>query len=371
MKKIGCIFLFSALLFAFLGAEQIKPVPLNPTRLGRFDRLKIHDEMKSKGPLHTNVATLQSKEKIAINNAGNYDIADIQTMQVHFDQATLTTPLYEQSGGQAEFENGIVGHLTHAQDTVPMHLKAKTLQMARQTLILTGYEDGESGEDFDSQELIGLKLGPNDIPIPQQDCASLQWVTLTSGDGQQHQVLGLVGCPEIPTCANAEYAAQHPELCCKSAGFDWVNGQCLRTCTGYTATEKIETCGGPSCRTFYTGMTQTDGSCFEDADSFWGNDYGSLLAKTGNKICNTPESYNATSYPSTLIAPLGLTCQQQFGYSADGKAQSCGFYSTSTGPWPTQAGPFCVVGILSCSYTQKTWQCPSQQSCGQEVNSCQ
>ncbi|WP_458402401.1 hypothetical protein [Candidatus Avelusimicrobium sp.] len=356
---------------SFLWAEEIESVSLNPTRLGRFERLKISEELKTKDSLQTTAATLQSTDGVTIENAGNYAIENTTAMNVSLPQAQLNTPVFEQSGGQAHFTRAEVDNISVSSNDVPVYLKAKVLQMTKQNLVVTGFEEDETGVDFDGAPVVGLKLGNNDIPIPPQDCASLQWVVRTSSpDEKKHRVLGLVGCPGVPTCQDPEYAAAHAEICCKADGFEWVNGQCLRTCTGYKAKEKIETCGGPACTSVYSGMTQTDGSCLEEADSFWGVDYGGLLAKTGGRICETPPSYNATSYPDSLVGPLGLNCQEQFGYSQDGKAESCGFYSTSTASWPSSTGPFCVVGILKCTYTQKTWQCKSTQQCGQEIDSC-
>ena len=371
MKRKFSVLLFVFCVGAVLLAEEIDPVALNPTRLGRFERLKISEELRTNDSLQTTAATLQSNDGISIENTGNYAIENTSAMRVSLPQAQLTTPVFVQQGGQASFDQAEADEISVSSNGVPVYLKAKVLQMSKQNLSVMGFEEDETGVDFDGAPVVGLKLGNNDIPIPPQGCASLQWVVRTSSpDEKKHRVLGLVGCPGVPTCQDPEYAAEHAEICCKADGFEWVNGQCLRTCSGYEAKEKIETCGGPACTSVYSGMTQTDGSCLEEADSFWGADYGGLLAKTGGKICNTPQSYNATSYPDSLVGPLGLNCQQQFGYSKDGKAESCGFYSTSTAAWPSASGPFCVVGVLKCTYTAKTWQCKSSQKCGQEINSC-
>ena len=56
------------------GAEVIDSVSFNPARLGRYETLKVSDQLTTKGGIEANAVTVQVKpgRTVSVNNTGNY-----------------------------------------------------------------------------------------------------------------------------------------------------------------------------------------------------------------------------------------------------------------------------------------------------------
>ena len=361
MKKYILVVLGVFLCVSGAVAENIESVSFNPARLGRFERLKVSDTLSTKGALQTDAATINGNSSgVTIDNAGNYVITTTKAnSKVELPNATLTPGTLNLYGGTATFSAASEVETMEQSGDVPADVKAATLAMTGHAITVTN----------------GLTLGPNRIPVPG-NCSGLGWYHLSTSD--EHQRFSVLGCGETSggssgggsDCSDATYAAAHAQECCVAKGFTWQNGACKRSCTAYVAKATIKHCDAPSCRTLYSGTGQTSGSCSDGIYEYWNTDTGGLLAKVNNGVCDTDESYPATSGGIGLAEYLGLDCETQFGERNSATTLSCAYYATSNGTWPTPQGPFCTAGTLTCEYAKKTWYCNSSQSCGEEENEC-
>ena len=72
MKNLSWAVLGLLLCVPFTGAETIDSVSFNPARLGRYETLKVSDQLTTKGGIEANAVTVQSGGTVSVNNAGNY-----------------------------------------------------------------------------------------------------------------------------------------------------------------------------------------------------------------------------------------------------------------------------------------------------------
>ena len=150
------------------GAEVIDSVSFNPARLGRYETLKVSDQLTTKGGIEANAVTVQSGGTVSVNNTGNYKfpvtevLGSVDMKSTDFEAGTLN------SRGTASFENK-----SGSAESKITTLNTSTADVRANILDLTNVTVPDEDEN-------SLRLGENNIPRP----ASVGgWITQRSTDG--------------------------------------------------------------------------------------------------------------------------------------------------------------------------------------------
>lgn len=206
-------------------AEVIDAVSFNPSRLGRYEHLKVTEKLDSPGGVLTQAVTLQSGGTVTLNNAGNYKVTQATVHAADLSNTALNAQLMEVRGGKAVFGAGSISELESIAQTI--RLKADSFS-AYGTLSVSGV----SQSDYDGNTIKGLSLGGNDIPHPG-NCTSMKWVKRTDTSGAEHQVLAMLNCSnpddgnEDPTCYGDTWYDSYSGMCvCDDEEAVWYNGAC-------------------------------------------------------------------------------------------------------------------------------------------------
>ena len=180
MKNLSWAVLGLLLCVPFAGAEVIDSVSFNPARLGRYETLKVSDQLTTKGGIEANAVTVQSGGTVSVNNAGNYKFpatevkGSVEMTSTDFKADTLN------SRGTASFEN----KRSSAESKIST-LNTSTADVRANILDLTSVTVPTGGS---------LTLGENAIPEPTQSCSNLRWVERTADDNYKYKVLAFGSC---------------------------------------------------------------------------------------------------------------------------------------------------------------------------------
>ncbi len=180
MRNLSWVVLGLLLCVPFAGAEVIDSVSFNPARLGRYETLKVSDQLTTKGGIEANAVTVQSGGTVSVNNAGNYKfpatevLGSVEMTSTDFQADTLN------SRGTASFENKS-GSASSAIKT----LNTNNAEVRANILELTGVSIPEGGS---------FVLGENAIPSPTQECNNLRWVERTADNNYKYKVLAFGSC---------------------------------------------------------------------------------------------------------------------------------------------------------------------------------
>ena len=208
MKKLFYVLPGLCLFASGAAAETIDSVSFNPARLGRYETLKVSDQLTTKGGIEANAVTVQSGGTVSVNNAGNYKFpatevkGSVDMKSTDFKAVTLN------SRGTASFEN-----------------KSSSAESKISTL---------------NTSTADVRAGENDIPRPASvgldNCSNLTWVERTTDDNYKYKVLA------FGTCAGGDDD-------CKESYGTWMTfaGTKTDTCNGsttaqYTCTGTAKTC---------------------------------------------------------------------------------------------------------------------------------
>ena len=202
MRNLSWVVLGLLLCVPFAGAEVIDSVSFNPARLGRYETLKVSDQLTTKGGIEANAVTVQSGGTVSVNNAGNYKfpvtevLGSVDMKSTDFKAVTLN------SRGTASFENksGSAESKISTLNTSTADVRANILDLTNVTV---------PDEDENS-----LRLGENDIPRPASvgldNCSNLRWVERTTDDNYKYKVLAFGTCkggetePGTAECTDGE-----------------------------------------------------------------------------------------------------------------------------------------------------------------------
>lgn len=194
MKKIALTVL-SVFAVSLCAAETIKTVNFNPSRFGKYEKLKISEKASFKGGLETNAMTVQASSagQVNMNSNSNYEVPRLLATkgatvgEIHFPNAcfygnaagngcttgataafnsnldldvTGGTMSFTASGGESRIQNV----LTNPQ---LLNLKAAKLQMLNARLVVNT-PDGASStkKDYNNADLNGIRLVGVVVPPP-------------------------------------------------------------------------------------------------------------------------------------------------------------------------------------------------------------
>lgn len=302
MKNLSWAVLGLLLCVPFTGAETIDSVSFNPARLGRYETLKVSDQLTTKGGIEANAVTVQSGGTVSVNNAGNYKFpatevkGSVEMTSTDFKADTLN------SRGTASFEN----KSSSAQSKIST-LNTSTADVRANILDLTSVTVPTGGS---------LTLGENAIPEPTQSCSNLRWVERTTDDNYKYKVLAFGACAD-------------GDDDCKDSYGPWI------TFTG----SKTDTCNGRTSAMYICSGTEK--SCVDVyiTSSGSGNNYGTPTSAS----YTTTDTCDGDIYNRFMGTPSGTSCVDVYADMTGSRVVTnslcisyCGRYSTDF--WPTTCG---------------------------------
>ena len=238
MKKLFYVLPGLCLFASGAAAETIDSVSFNPARLGRYETLKVSDQLTTKGGIEANAVTVQSGGTVSVNNAGNYKFpatevkGSVEMTSTDFKADTLN------SRGTASFENK-----SSSAESKISTLNTSTADVRANILDLTSVTVPTGGS---------LTLGENAIPEPTQSCSNLRWVERTADDNYKYKVLA------FGSCAGGDDD-------CKESYGSWIT---------FTGT-KTDTCNGSTTAQYMcTGTEKTCVDVYISSSGGSGNKYG-------------------------------------------------------------------------------------------------
>ena len=334
MKNLSWAVLGLLLCVPFAGAEVIDSVSFNPARLGRYETLKVSDQLTTKGGIEANAVTVQSGGTVSVNNAGNYKFpatevkGSVEMTSTDFKADTLN------SRGTASFENK-----SSSAESEISTLNTSTADVRANILDLTSVTVPTGGS---------LTLGENAIPEPTQSCSNLRWVERTTDDNYKYKVLAFGACAgggddctqsygpwitftgsKTDTCngsTNAQYLCSGTAKSCvdvyiTSSGSSSGNKYGTPTTVAYNIARNADTCDGDYQNEF-TG-TLSKSSCVDvyiDSSSVWqviSDPNSSDLIYTANCRKAGVSMDNSNSYNEAVRDPRGY-CLTYYPESANG-----------------------------------------------------
>ena len=229
MKKLFYVLPGLCLFASGAAAEAIDSVSFNPARLGRYETLKVSDQLTTKGGIEANAVTVQVKpgRTVSVNNTGNYKfpvtevLGSVDMKSTDFKAVTLN------SRGTASFEN-----TSSSAESKISTLNTSTADVRANILDLTNVTVPDEDEN-------SLRLGENDIPRPASvgldNCSNLTWVERTTDDNYKYKVLAFGSCkggetnieqgcdPEEEDCCNSDsdYFESHKQECCENGSVSY------------------------------------------------------------------------------------------------------------------------------------------------------
>ena len=274
MKKLFYVLPGLCLFASGAAAETIDSVSFNPARLGRYETLKVSDQLTTKGGIEANAVTVQSGGTVSVNNAGNYKfpvtevLGSVDMKSTDFEAGTLN------SRGTASFENK-----SSSAESMITTLNTSTADVRANILDLTNVTVPDEDEN-------SLRLGENNIPRPASvgldNCSNLTWVERTTDDNYKYKVLA------FGTCAGGDDD-------CKESYGTWMTfaGTKTDTCNGSTTAQY--TC---------TGTAKTCVDVYITSSGSSGNKYGSATSAT----YTTKDTCDGDIYDKFTGTPSGTSC---------------------------------------------------------------
>ncbi len=234
-------------------AEVIDAVLFNPSRLGRYENLKVSSELDASGGVNVQTATVQSHSAVNVNSPSGYNLENVSAHKVNLPNTAFQSSSFQAAGGKASFGSGEIQNLKDSAQK--MRVKGKTVTVGKDVTV-----EMLGGEDSSNQEVKGLRLGGNDIPQPVSGCVDLNWYAQKAASGKEYKVLGFRSCPggegECTKTCGAGYTLNEEKCECEK-------NPCTKTCgTGYTLNEeKCECEKNPCTKTCGEGYTLNEETC--------------------------------------------------------------------------------------------------------------
>lgn len=232
MKKLFLL-VFIVSVVGVATAEVIDSVSFNPSRLGRYEHLKVSDKLDV-GCLTTQSMMLDVGCRVTMNYSGSsaVDIGCAYVSGVDMDdETTMYVPSVYLIGGTTE-TNGDVKLNGNLQAPEATSVYANTLNLPNHTVRVNGGGKLWNGTGSSTMQFV---LGGNDIPSPQSgDCESLAWFTRKDEKtGADFKVLGCTPHKENLTCKISygtasvrTYKNQVPTDTCDGQDALWYSGGC-------------------------------------------------------------------------------------------------------------------------------------------------
>ncbi len=205
MKKIF-VMMCLALLSNVAMAEIIDSVSFNPSRLGRYEHLKVSDSLSTGGTVSTQFLSISSKNKVTISKDDStpLTIVNAKVPMLQMDNAELITDNLSIIGGSLEVAGNASFYRNFNINPASFSaIHAGTLNLPNSTVNVEG--EGESfwnGSGMQKTLKKGLVLGGVDIPAPATArCTALNWYTRKDSlTNKTYKVLGCKGPVAYPNC---------------------------------------------------------------------------------------------------------------------------------------------------------------------------
>lgn len=189
MKKFLVLSSLLLIVSAVSQAETVDAVYFNPSRLGRYEMLRISDKLTARGGVEAtemSIATSDNGSGVTLTNNGTYSIANVEaagTVDMPSTRFTVTNVQASNTGGEATFEQ---------ESTINTLTSNSRILTGTLSTSNTMHIQGGSTTDFNGDRAQGLLLGKNYIPVPT-GCNNLQFVGRTDKDNKKWNVLACVG----------------------------------------------------------------------------------------------------------------------------------------------------------------------------------
>ena len=317
-------------------AEVIDAVLFNPSRLGRYENLKVSSELDASGGVNVQTATVQSHSAVNVNSPSGYNLENVSAHKVNLPNTAFQSSSFQVAGGKASFGSGEIQQLRDSAQKM-IRVKGKTVTVSGDVAV-----EMVGGEDSSNQEVKGLRLGGNDIPQPASGCVELDWYAQKAASGKEYKVLGFRSCP---------------------GG----EGECTKTCgAGYTLNEETCECeahcpeGKIYDEEYKQCVCEEEFYLTQEYDDCWGEvtcaDGTNMPQRWNNDICRcendcrptTEEEYHLVCQRMSFVDAAGALAGG--GWSKDKARKECELYGNidavgytaqeaSSKPCPPAQGP--------------------------------
>lgn len=235
MKKLFLL-VFIVSVVGVATAEVIDSVSFNPSRLGRYQHLKVSDKLDAGSVLTSQFVTVNASRQTTMNYGGTLPVtvtnAEVATLDMD-DDTTLFTPSVHLIGGDTTVTGTTNVGTNVKDDSNAASVYATQLNLPNHTVNVHGGGRLWDGENHISDK--SFVLGGNNIPSPAtSDCKSLGWFTRRDEKtGADFKVLGCTPHKENLTCKVTNgtasvrtYKNQVPTDDCDGQDALWYSGGC-------------------------------------------------------------------------------------------------------------------------------------------------
>ena len=206
MKKLFLL-VFIVSVVGVATAEVIDSVSFNPSRLGRYQHLKVSDKLDAGSVLTSQFVTVNASRQTTMNYGGTLPVtvtnAEVATLDMD-DDTTLFTPSVHLIGGDTTVTGTTNVGTNVKDDSNAASVYATQLNLPNHTINVHGGGRLWDGENHISDK--SFVLGGNNIPSPATgDCQSLGW--FTRRDDITNRNFKVLGCTpyEPPASAGCDY----------------------------------------------------------------------------------------------------------------------------------------------------------------------
>ncbi len=355
MKKFFLL-VFVSLLVGVATAEVIDSVSFNPSRLGRYEHLKVSDTLSTVGNAQSQFVTVQSASEVTIDHIGSgpLDIGCAYVSGVDLPAAQVFTPSVYMIGGEIRTHRDAVVDGSIEVGSAALQVHGLTLDLPYHTIkVAGGSADVDNGASKEPKS--NFTLGGNTIPLgADMDCTEFEWIEQTdSVTGNVYKVLGCNkstgtgGCTQTLT-SSREFSTSDPSA---YSSADTCNG----TLSSYTGGCTSSMLAKGSCRDYYSIGCSSAGSVTGSWSVGHYGCYSSYMApqnpsKEGNdKFVRYVNSYGTSADPS-------VACEVIYD------DMGCGFDRSKSPMTATFEAYYVNNGYSSCPGSEKMYD-RAQISC--------
>ncbi|MBQ7908492.1 MAG: hypothetical protein IJ311_03230 [Elusimicrobiaceae bacterium] len=323
MKKFFLL-VFVSLLVGVATAEVIDSVSFNPSRLGRYEHLKVSDTLSTVGNAQSQFVTVQSASEVTIDHIGSgpLDIGCAYVSGVDLPAAQVFTPSVYMIGGEIRTHRDAVVDGSIEVGSAALQVHGLTLDLPYHTIkVAGGSADVDNGASKEPKS--NFTLGGNTIPLgADMDCTEFEWIEQTdSVTGNVYKVLGCKmstgtgGCTQTLT-SSREFSTSDPSA---YSSADTCNG----TLSSYTGGCTSSMLAKGSCRDYYSIGCGTSGV----TTGSWGSSQNCYYSYQQPTNPTDQGNVNFANYVNSkgTSASAGSACDEIYG------DMGCGF-NRSTSP---------------------------------------
>lgn len=219
MRKFTCILALLLGAGMYSPAETIDEVYFNPSRLGRYETLRITDQLTAAGGVEAQNMDIQSAGTVTWNSENGFTIPQTHAKGNVNMQGTWTVDTLNNLGG---LYGGTVQFTGTGESSINNlnNGDAGARIQANTVNDLTVTYNG-AATSYGGTSVAGFLLAPNEVPVPGK---SMCWVERVDDSANKRSLLGYCDTNTVTTtptasadCSVASYKTSHKSECCPSA----------------------------------------------------------------------------------------------------------------------------------------------------------